>query len=110
MNKKKKRQHKKTIKEVELKINVLIHELLAFTLSYLMLTCDTPILQISLHRLLSCQVCSSSVWMKGIERVDKHYVQLLLKLKLHADLQRNSSLPRRSIGSIFGNIHFAVFM
>ena len=29
-----------------------------------------------------------------------------LKLKMHADLQRNSSLTRPSIGSIFGNILF----
>jgi hypothetical protein len=43
----KKNSDKKAIKEKELKIMVLAHELLASTLSYLMLTLgDTPILQI----------------------------------------------------------------
>jgi hypothetical protein len=46
------------IKE-ELKIKILTHELLASTLSYLMLTLgDTSILQISLYRLLLCKVWS----------------------------------------------------
>jgi hypothetical protein len=54
---------KKAIKEKESKIKVLAHELLSSTLSYLMLApCDTPILQISLHGLLPCQVWSSTLF------------------------------------------------
>jgi hypothetical protein len=53
----KKNFDKKAIKEKKPKIKVLAHELLTFTLFYLMLALgDTPILQISLHGLLSCQV------------------------------------------------------
>jgi hypothetical protein len=52
---KKKKTDKKAIKENELKIKV-THELLAFTLSYLILApCDTSIFQISLYALLPCQ-------------------------------------------------------
>jgi hypothetical protein len=55
-----KKLDKKAIKKKEPKIKVLTHELSALTLSYLMLA-HTPFLQISLHRLLPCQVWSSYV-------------------------------------------------